>query len=86
MPFIGYFTLWNIIGGIFGIIPILCTCESYGAIGQAEGLEFVNPFFVYKHNRVNWFGAIVVSITYGLICPVATAGYWFYKLCTVGRK
>ena len=86
MLLIGFFTLWSIVGGIFGIIPILCTCKSCGAIGQSEGLEFVNPIFIYKHNRVNWFGAIVVSIVYGFICPAATVGYWFYKLCTVGRK
>lgn len=84
--FIPLFLFWNVLGGLLGINPMVCHAGPKGAIAQSEGLEFVNPIFVYKHNRVNWFGAIVVSIVYGLICPVATAGYWFYKLCTVGRK
>lgn len=57
-----------------------------GALSRAEGLEFVNPCFIYKHNEVNWFGAIVVCIAYSLLMPLCTIGYWFYKLCTVGRK
>lgn len=86
MVWLGLFLLWNTFGGLFGIIPMICHCDYHGAIGQADGLEFVNPIFVYKHNKVNWFGAIVVATAYGLICPIATLCYWFYKLCTVGRK
>lgn len=85
-PFIILFILWNILGGVFGIVTMVCHTGTEGAIAQSEGLEFVNPIFVYKHNRVNWFGAIVVASAYGLVCPIATLGYWFYKLCTVGRK
>lgn len=83
---IGVFFLWNILGLLLGIVPILCHCGPYGAIAQSSGMEFVNPVFVYKHNKVNWFGAFVVASFYGFICPIATTGYWFYKLCTVGRK
>lgn len=79
------FGIWNILG--FGILAgLLFTLETDGAIGAAEGIEFVNPVFVHKHNRVNWFGAFVVATFYGLICPVATIGYWFYKICTIGVK
>lgn len=82
---IGLFVLWSIFG-LFGLVPMITHCGPHGAIAQAWGLEFVNPIFVYKHNRVNWFGALIVATGYGLVCPMATIGYWFYKLCTVGRK
>lgn len=84
--YIFIFVVWQIVGAIFGVIPMINHCGPHGAIAQSNGLEFVNPLFVYKHNRVNWFGAIVVALAYGLICPVATIGYWFYKLCTFGRE
>ena len=84
--FILSFFAWNVLGGLLGTIPMVCYAGPKGAIAQSEGLEFVNPVFVYKHNRVNWFGAIMVAFAYGLICPIATLIYWFYKLCTVGRK
>ena len=81
-----FFIFWNLVGGLLGIVPMVCHCGPYGAIAQSDGVEFVNPIFVYKHNRVNWFGAIVVATVYGLVCPIVTICYWFYKLCTVGRK
>lgn len=84
--FILLFFIWNILGGVLGIIPMVFHAGPRGAIAQSEGLEFVNPIFVYKHNRVNWFGAIMVAFAYGLVCPIATFIYWLYKLCTVGRK
>lgn len=82
---IGLIVFWNIVGG-FIEIGMVCHSGPYGAIAQSYGLEFVNPVFVYKHNKVNWFGAIMVATVYGLICPIATLCYWIYKLCTVGRK
>lgn len=75
----------NFIGLIIAVFgPDAST--SKGAFGMSNGFEFVNPVFIYKHNHVNWFGAVVVCLLYSLICPVGTVCYWFYKLCTVGRK
>lgn len=75
--------IWQIIGAII-ILKMVDLCGHKGAVHQSDGIEFVNPAFVHKHNRVNWFGAFVVATLYGLICPVATIGYWFYKICTFG--
>lgn len=77
---------WSVIGGfILGITSALAHgCN--GAIGQAIGWEFVNPCFVYKHNGVNWFGAALVALFYNMLCPLGALGYWFYKLCVVGRR
>ena len=57
-----------------------------GALVDAEGLEFVNPIYLYNRFNVNWFGAAFISLLFNiLILPVAIF-YWIYKLCTVGKK
>lgn len=53
---------------------------------NSEGLEYVNPVWIYKRYRVNYFGAAVLCILYNLICPIGSICYWIYKLCTVGRR
>ena len=72
---IGIFLIWNMFGAAAAIPLMLDGC-----------LSIVNPACIYKHLKVNWFGAIVLATICGLICPIATIGYWFYKLCTVGRR
>lgn len=70
---------WQIFGGIFALIIAV---NSY-----ADGFELVNPYWVYQYNKsVNWFGATVLALGYTALCPIGALGYWFYKLCTVGRK
>lgn len=45
-----------------------------------------NPIRVYKENNVNWFGCIMrVLLAHILFLPIAII-YWFYKLCTCGRR
>jgi hypothetical protein len=45
-----------------------------------------NPIRVYKDNNVNWLGCIIlVLLAHLLFLPISIV-YWFYKLCTVGRK
>lgn len=84
------FFIWHIIGFIVTGIGASCSGDIVlglgGALSRAKGLEFVNPCFIYKYNNVNWFGAIMVCIVYSLAMPACTVCYWFYKLCTVGRK
>ena len=53
---------------------------------DSEGLEYVNPIWIYKRYRVNYFGAAILCILYNLICPIGSICYWIYKLCTVGRR
>ena len=76
--------IWQAIG--FGGWVILGSSLEVRVIKYAMGIEFVNPLVIYKHTKVNWFGAIVLALIYGAMCPIATIGYWFYKLCTAGRK
>ena len=70
---------WLIIGLI---CQITWSCNKY-----AEGFEICNPYYAYKYHRnVNWLGALVISLFYTVLCPVTAICYWFYKLCTIGRK
>ena len=75
---------WNALGAIGLVIAINC---STNWLGLCEGWEFVNPYWVYKYCKtVNWFGATMLALFFTLICPIGAIGYWFYKLCTVGRR
>ena len=68
--------MWMALGGSFDV----------KVIKYSDGIEFVNPLVIYKQTKVNWFGAFFLATLYGIMCPICTAGYWLYKLCTVGRK
>lgn len=77
--------MWNIFGSI-ALIVAMAVNDGIGALGMANGWEFVNPVHVYKYNQVNWFGAVLVALIYNIICPIGSACYWFYKICTFGRR
>lgn len=64
---------WNALGFIIGC-----------GIGEWYQL---NPKLIWEqYDTVNIFGCTVLTIVLNLLCPVFSIGYWFYKLCTVGRK
>lgn len=76
--------IWNFIGAIVLLVAVVC---STNWIGLCNGWEFVNPYWVYKYCKtVNWFGATMLALFFTFISPVGAVCYWFYKLCTVGRK
>ena len=77
--------LWSLLGGSI-LMVAHCIAQSRGALDMADGWEFVNPIHIYKYNHVNWFGAIIVALIYNALCPICSVCYWFYKLCTVGRR
>ena len=66
---------WSIVGFVL-----------FNMVIDSEGFEYVNPVWIYKRYRVNYFGAAVICILYNLICPIGSICYWIYKLCTVGRR
>lgn len=72
------FTIWNIIG----VIVLAFSAR----IGYDLELDRLNPIYIYKDRKVNWFGCFCFTLLFNLLCPVATFCYWFVKLCTVGRK
>ena len=51
------------------------------------GLAFFNPIRNYKAwTSMNWFGVILCTTFLHVLLPVYAVCYWFYKLCTFGRK
>ena len=54
-------------------------------LGMAE-FWHLDPKDIYEWHRVNIFGCIVLTILFNLCMPVVSVGYWFYRLCTVGRE
>lgn len=54
--------------------------------GDTVGLQWINPIVIYDNVSVNWFGCIVLTILAHIVAGPWTIFYWFYKLCTVGRK
>lgn len=51
------------------------------------GFQWINPRYIYQTVQVNWFGCIILTILAHLTAgPIISIIYWFYKLCTVGRK
>ena len=79
-----WIVLWHILGFVTWLM--LGACFDVQVIANSFGIEFVNPMVIYKWTRVNWFGAFFLAALYGVMCPICAIGYWFYKLCTVGRK
>ena len=75
--------LWQASGFL---VWIIVAAISTGKISTTQGIEFLNPNWIYKNYLLNYFGLAIVTLFYNLICPVMSICYWFYKLCTVGRK
>lgn len=73
-----YLMVWSLGGAIFLGIG--------GVLSEFDNFSFMNPIKIYKTYKVNYFGAAIICIIYNLLCPIGSIGYWFYKLCTVGRK
>ena len=72
--------IWILVGGSFSVL----LWDIHGIIGS---FDYLNPLFVYDYYyNLNWFGVICLTLFYNLVCPLVTVIYWFYKLCTVGRR
>lgn len=77
----GVLFVWSIIGICFYSLSLDPKVSS-----RLDDWDIINPFYIYKNFKVNWFGAFLLFLLFNLLCPFYTIGYWFYKLCTVGRK
>lgn len=51
-----------------------------------DGLNFFRPDIIYHNTKLNYFGVGVVCLVLNLLFLPAALCYWFYKLCTVGRR
>lgn len=75
---IGLILIWNILG-FFTLLYPAVTYTKYG-------FDIINPKVIYKNIKVNRFGCFWLTLLFNLLCPIVTICYWFYKLCTIGRK
>lgn len=70
---------WNMLGLIvLSWIPYTRNTDSLHNI--------FNPKGIYNNINVNWFGCLLLTVLFNLLCPVMTICYWFVQLCTFGRK
>lgn len=74
--------------GIIGLSLIFNSvfAELISELVGSEGMEFVNPVWLYKRFKVNWFGVACITLIFSAITLPFAVAYWFYKLCKVGRK
>lgn len=73
---------WNTLGLVIWAVAATNNTK----LQRADLLEWLNPIWIYRNYKVNFFGTFVICVVYNLFCPVASICYWFYKLCTVGRR
>ena len=71
-----------IVWSVLGLLP----CGIWSLSNTTDGFELCNPCWMYVYYHVNWFGAILLALIFNALCPLGAAGYWIYKLCTVGRR
>ena len=75
---------WNLMGFVIyaGI--------QMNATWHTTDYTLLNPRDIYELWDVNYFGCVLLTLIFNLLCPVWTIGYWFFKfmrfVCTVGRK
>lgn len=74
--------IWNVLGFIsLFLIPYSRDSVNLG--------EIFNPVDIYNNLKVNWFGCIILTILFNILCPIMSIKYWTVIfvtwLCTVGR-
>lgn len=71
---------------LLGCIFMLLFCSEFYTYTTEVNFEKLNPRYIYSNYRLNWFGTIMLFLFGNLLCPIGSIIYWFYKLCTVGRR
>lgn len=77
----------EILGILIGYTIIVTFINLIVAVEGDTGWQWINPVIIYQNVPVNWFGCIILTILAHIAAgPIWVSLYWFYKLCTVGRK
>ena len=76
------FIVYTVATGLINMF-IMAACLDNGDV---VGLQWINPIVIYDNVPVNWFGCIVLTILAHIAAGPWVVFYWFYKLCTIGRK
>lgn len=73
-------------GGIAWIVSMIIVAALINYTWVCQSLTFLQPNVIYHNTKLNYFGVGVVCLALNLFfLPIALC-YWFYKLCTVGRR
>lgn len=75
-----------IIGGGLSWLIIQCIVGMLINYNWICGLDFLQPDIIYHNTKLNYFGVGVVCLILNLFFLPMALCYWFYKLCTVGRR
>lgn len=68
---------------VITVVELVCVVD----LVEYEDFDFFNPIRNYEEWRsLNWFGVIFFTLLLNILMPTLAFGYWFYKLCTVGRR
>ena len=76
------FAIYTFATGLIAFSIMMVSLENH----EVVGLQWINPIVIYNNVHVNWFGCIVLTILAHIAAGPWACLYWFYKLCTVGRK
>ena len=76
------FIVYTVATGLINMF-IMAACLDNGDV---VGLQWINPIVIYDNDPVYWFGCIVLTILAHIAAGPWVIFYWFYKLCTIGRK
>ena len=70
---------------VFGVLVITGLIGLFiGGLVDTDGAEFVNPIYLKKKFRINWFGASMLALIFNVIAVPWAICYWVYKICTIG--
>ena len=71
----------------FLLVTIVWNCLGFTISLYLGDWYEINPKYIWRqYHNINIFGCIVLTIILNLLCPIVSIFYWFYKLCTVGRR
>ncbi len=79
-----FFEVYGIVLLIAHLLAFVICVVSAGFEGV--GFAWLNPRYIYKNVKVNWFGASFLALIATALLPGIAFCYWFYKLCVVGRE
>ena len=82
MIFLLYWIIMDVAAHITAIALVMTNCDQ----GDNTGFAWLNPVWLYRNIKVNWFGAIFIAFLGNAVFPLIALCYWFYKLCTIGRR
>ena len=84
MTIIGILFAWNTIG-----LVVYAGIQLH-ATWNINDYQLLNPCEIYELWDVNYFGCVLLTLIFNLLCPIWTIIYWFSKfmkfICTVGRR